>query len=125
MISSVPMKVGKKTHKLKVSIKAQMRLEKEHGKPMGDLLEVLISGAGGVCMVVSAMAAFLDDGKGVDEDAAADVVEALGGSGAVTQYMAEALQVAFPFLKPGEGGEDGDASAEEPEAGNAENPDPA
>lgn len=109
MISTVAVKVGKKTHKLKVSTRAQLRLEEEQGRPIGDILEDLISGAGGVKLIIAAWAAFLEDGKGVEADAAMDVLDALGGANVAGAHLGQALQKAFPFLEPkgkGEPGED-------------------
>lgn len=115
MISSVPVKVGKKSHKLKVSIRAQVRLEKEHGKPIGDVLDQLISGAGGVTLISSAWAACLNDGAGVELEEAMDVLDHIGGANAASPYLSEALQNAFPFLQ-------GDDKPSEEEAGNSETP---
>lgn len=102
MISTVAVKLGKKTHKLKVSIRAQVRLEKEHGKQIGDILQDLFGGAGGVTLVASVWAACLADGAGVELEEAMDILTDLGGANAGSPYLTEALQCAFPFLQPGE-----------------------
>lgn len=109
MISTVSVKVGKKTHKLKVSTRAQVRLEDEQGKPIGDILDQLISGAGGVRLIIAAWAAFLDDGKGVETEAAMDVLDDLGGANVAAPHLGEALRAAFPFLKPDDDDDDDDA----------------
>lgn len=103
MISTVSVKVGNKTHKLKVSMAAQERLEiDQDGKPIGDILEALIDGSGGVRLLISAWAAFLDDGQGVERDVARDVLDTLGGGMAAMPHLAKALQKAFPVLVPDE-----------------------
>ncbi|MDK3017626.1 hypothetical protein [Pseudodonghicola flavimaris] len=115
MISTVTVKLGKKTHKLKVSIRAQVRLEKDLGKEMGDILEQLFRGEGGVSLVVQVWAACLNDGAGVELEEAMDVLDAIGGANAGSSYMTEALQSAFPFLNPDETAAEDEAE----EAGNA------
>lgn len=99
VISTVTVKAGKKTHKLKVSTRAQVRLEEEQGQPIGEILDQLITGAGGVKLVTAAWAAFLEDGTGVDEEVAMDVLDDLGGANVASPYLGEALQKAFPFLE--------------------------
>lgn len=115
MISTVSVKVGTKTHKLKVSTRAQVRLEEDQGKPIGDILDQLITGAGGVKLIIAAWAAFLEDGAGVEVEEAMDVLDALGGANAAAPHLGTALQKAFPFLKA-----DDDTDAGEDDAGNAE-----
>lgn len=115
MISTVTVKLGKKAHKLKVSIRAQVRLEKELGKEIGVILEELFRGDGGVTLVTAVWAACLNDGAGVELDEAMDVLDGLGGANAGSPYLTEALHAAFPFLKPGE-----DSAPDEDTAGNAE-----
>lgn len=116
MISTHSVKVGKKTHKLKASMRAQVRLEEETGKPIGEILNQLLSGAGGVKLVSRAWAAFLDDGAGVDLEDALDLLDALGGANAAGEHLAKALENAFPFLREDE------ADGDEGGAGNAESP---
>lgn len=121
MISSVCVKVGKKTHRLKVSMAAQERLEIERNQPIGDIMEALIEGSGGVRLVISAWAAFLDDGKGVEREEAMRVLDALGGANAASPPFAEALQKAFPVLAPDETA-DADADTGQDKAGNGQSP---
>lgn len=118
MISTHSVKVGKKTHKLKASMRAQVRLEEETGKPIGEILSQLLSGAGGVTLVSQAWAAFLEDGAGVELDDALDLLDALGGANAAGEHLSKALQNAFPFLREeeGEGGEGDAGNAESPAA---------
>ncbi|KIC54499.1 MULTISPECIES: hypothetical protein [unclassified Leisingera] len=119
MISTHTVKVGRKTHKLKASTLAQARLEQlQGGKPIGDLLEHLIDGSGGVNLVIDAWAAFLDDGKGVEREEAAKILDALGGANAAAVHLGECLSIAFPFLKA----EEGEEAEEEDDAGNAKSP---
>lgn len=123
MISSVPVKVGKKTHKLKVSMAAQERLEVESDQPIGEIIEKLIEGSGGVRLVISAWAAFLDDGKGVEREEAMSVLDALGGANAASPLFAKALQKAFPVLNPDETPDPEAESGEDlDKAGNGKSP---
>ena len=117
MISTVSMKVGKKTHKLKLSVGAQLRLEEETGKPIGDLLDGLLSGSGGLTLIKSALAACMDDGKGVEDEDALSVLEDMDGAPAVIPFLAEVIGEAFPKAK---GGDDGETP--EPASGNAKAP---
>lgn len=126
MISSISVKVGKETHKLKVSMAAQERLEiDQDGKPIGDILDALIDGSGGVRLLVSAWAEFLDDGKGVERDEARDVLDALGGGMAAMPHLAKALQKAFPVLVLDENPNpetDAEADTTKAEVGNGKSP---
>ncbi|WP_323783453.1 hypothetical protein [Leisingera sp.] len=119
MISTHSVKAGRKTHKLKASMRAQVRLEEETGQPIGEILNQLLSGSGGVKLVSQAWAAFLDDGAGVELDDALDLLDALGGANSAGEHLAKTLQNAFPFLRDEEpeGNEPGEG-----DAGNAESP---
>ncbi len=122
MISSATHKVGKKTLKLKLSTRALVRLEAEHGgKPFNELLEQILTGAGGVTLVASVLAAGLDDGKGIELDAAYELIDAAGGYRELMPLVSEAVGCAFPALQ---GGDEGEASEEagEASAGKAETP---
>jgi len=116
--------VGKKTHKLKVSMAAQERLEiEEGGKSIGDILEALIDGSGGVRLMISAWAACLNDGKGVEREEAMELLDDLGGANAGMPYFAKALQKAFPFLEPAKPGDTAAAAdAGKAKVGNAKTP---
>lgn len=120
VISTHSVKVGKKTHKLKASTLAQARLEEMcDGAPIGQLLEKLITGSGGVSLVVKAWAAFLNDGKGVEMEEAGEILDALGGVQSAAEHLGKALQIAFPFLQEGDGdqpAEDGAGKAASPAA---------
>jgi len=123
MISSVSVKVGKKTHKLKVSMAAQERLEIERCQPIGDIVEALIDGSGGVRLVISAWAAFLDDGKGVEREEAIQVLDALGGANAASPHFAKALQNAFPVLDTDKATDTvAEAAADQDKVGNGTSP---
>lgn len=100
MISSVSGKFGKKTIKLKFSTRALMRLEAEHGgRPFDGILAEILTGAGGVTMVAGVLAAIMDDGKGVDQDAALDLIDQAGGYRSLMPLVSEAISVAFPEVK--------------------------
>jgi len=80
MIRSASMKLGKKTLKLKFSTRALIRIEAENGGQSFDtLLDQLITGAGGVTLMASALGAGLNDGKGIDPDQALDLIDQAGG----------------------------------------------
>lgn len=99
MISSVSHKVGKKTHKLKFSTRALIRLEAEHGgKAFNSILEDILVGTG-VTLVASVLAAVLDDGKGVDKEEALDLIDQAGGYRNLMPPLSEAIHVAFPEVK--------------------------
>ncbi|MEQ3671530.1 hypothetical protein [Pseudophaeobacter sp.] len=124
MISSATHKVGKKTLKLKLSTRALVRLEAEQGgKPFNELLEQILTGAGGVTLVASVLAAGLDDGKGIELDAAYELIDAAGGYRELMPLLSDAVGCAFPELAPasGEAGET-DEEAGEASAGKTETP---
>jgi hypothetical protein len=118
MISSATHKVGKKTLKMKLSTRALVRLEAEQGgKPFNEVLEQILGGKGGVTLMASVMAAGLDDGKGIELDAAYELIDAAGGYRKLMPLLSDAVGCAFPELVPasdeaGEevSGEDGEAS---------------
>jgi len=117
MISTVAMKVGRKTHKLKLSVMAQLSLEKETGKPIGELLDGLLTGSGGLTLIKSALAACMDDGKGVDDDAALAVLVEMDGAPAVIPFLAKVIEEAFPAQNS-----DAEGETSEPASGNAKSP---
>lgn len=128
MISSVSLKVGNRSHKLKLSTRAQFTLEKEHsGKPINEILQIFLDGSKGVSMVVALVKACANDGAGfVDpvgvndgpfaEDAALDLIEAAGGASAVVPKLSEAITAAFPQPEaPKDGEEAGNDKADQTE----------
>lgn len=120
MINHVKIKVGKVTHKLKFSTAALMRMEEDNdGKPFDVLMDRLITGKGGASLVVSALAAGLNDGKGVEREKAAALVDALGGVRKVVPFVGDAIAVAFP-VEAAEADADPDEAAGENTGGNAE-----
>jgi hypothetical protein len=117
MISSATHKVGKKTLKLKLSTRALVRLEAEQGgKPFNEVLEQILGGKGGVTLMASVMAAGLDDGKGIDLDAAYELIDAAGGYRKLMPLLSEAVGCAFPELAPASA-EDAETNEEAGEAG--------
>lgn len=115
MINHAKMKVGKTTHKLKFSTAALMRMEAENdGKPFDMLLDRLITGKGGASLVISALAAGLDDGKGVEREKAVALVDAVGGVRKAVPFVGEAIAAAFPAEA------DPDADPDEDAEGNTE-----
>jgi hypothetical protein len=114
MISSATHKVGKKTLKLKLSTRALVRLEAEQGgKPFNEVLEQILGGSGGVTLMASVMAAGLDDGKGIELDAAYELIDAAGGYRKLMPLLSEAVGCAYPDLAPAsdkDGEEAGEAS---------------
>jgi hypothetical protein len=116
MISSATHKVGKKTLKLKLSTRALVRLEAEQGgKPFNEVLEQILGGKGGVTLMASVMAAGLDDGKGIELDAAYELIDAAGGYRKLMPLLSEAVGCAFPELAPAIA-QDGEAGEEAGEA---------
>lgn len=110
MINSATMKLGKKTLKLKFTTRALIRLETENGGASFDeLLDKLITGKGGVTLVASALAAGLNDGKGIDQEQALDLIDQAGGFRKLMPLIGEAIGAAFPMKaeadEPGEAGE--------------------
>lgn len=118
MISSATMKLGKKTLKLKFTTRALIRLETENGGASFDeLLDKLITGKGGVTLVASALAAGLNDGKGIDQEQALDLIDQAGGFRKLMPLIGEAIGVAFPMrTEVEETGEAGEADAGKAEA---------
>lgn len=102
MIRSATMKLGKKTLKLKFSTRALIRIEAENGGQSFDtLLDQLITGAGGVTLMASALGAGLNDGKGIDPDQALDLIDQAGGVRSLVPLVAQAIGAAFD-VKSGE-----------------------
>ena len=97
MIPAAILKVGKKTHKLRLTTGALMRFEEDNdGTPFDGLLDKLIQGVGGIRLLVSALAAGLDDGNGVTKEDAMTFVDQAGGARQVVPFLAEAIAKAFP-----------------------------
>lgn len=119
MINNVKIKVGKVTHKLKLSTAALMRMEEENaGQPCDVLLDRLITGKGGASLLISALAAGLDDGKGVERAKAVALVDALGGVRKVVPFVGDAIAAAFPPEPAGADADpDGDAEGNGQAAG--------
>ncbi|KIC30053.1 hypothetical protein [Leisingera sp. ANG-M6] len=122
MISSVPYKLGKKTHKLKFSTRALIRLEAEHdGRAFSSILEDILIGTG-VTLVASVLAAVLDDGKGVDQEEALDLIDQAGGYRNLMAPLSEAINVAFPEVKKAIEAAQEKADADADDQGKAEPP---
>ncbi len=120
MISSATHKVGKKTLKLKLSTRALVRLEAEQGgKPFNEVLEQILGGKGGVTLMASVMAAGLDDGKGIELDAAYELIDAAGGYRKLMPLLSEAVGCAFPELAAASGDATEEAGEVGEEAGEA------
>ncbi|WP_181892959.1 hypothetical protein [Falsiruegeria mediterranea] len=126
MIGSVPLKLGsKKTHKLKLSTRAQYRLEQEFdGQPIDKVLQAFLDGSKGVGMVLAMIKACANDGAGFHdpskadddgpsaEDQALELVESAGGPSAVVPVLSKAVAAAFPQSDtPDEGGDEGNGTA--------------
>ena len=115
MISTATMKLGKKTLKLKFTTRALIRLEAENnGRSFDELLDELITGKGGVTLVASALAAGLNDGKGIDQDQALDLIDQAGGVRQMVPLIGEAINAAFQLKAEAE--EAGEADAGKVEA---------
>jgi len=111
MISVATLKVGKKTHKMKLSTRCLARLEIEHdGKPFDILLGQILTGEGGVNLVISFLAAGLNEGKGMERDEVFDLVDSAGGYRSFIPLISEAIGCAFPHIKDAI---EADASAED------------
>ena len=107
MIPAATLKVGKTTHKLRLTTGALMRFEEDNGgQPFDGLLDRLIQGTGGIKPIVSVLSAGLDDGKGVSKDEAIAMMDAAGGARKVVPFIAEAIGKAFPPPAPEEDGDD-------------------
>ncbi|MFC4214324.1 hypothetical protein ACFP4H_23655 [Pseudophaeobacter arcticus] len=120
MIRSASMKLGKKTLKLKFSTRALIRIEAENGGQSFDtLLDQLITGAGGVTLMASALGAGLNDGKGIDSDQALDLIDQAGGVRKLVPLVAQAIGAAFDVKSAAD--EDGqvDEASEAGEVGEA------
>lgn len=115
MIAAATLKQGKSTHKLRFTTGALMRFEEDNdGTAFDVLLDDLIQGKGGVRLLVSALAAGLEDGAGVSREEAIALVDAAGGARQVVPFVGDAIAKAFPPPKgagdaPGTG--DGEATA--------------
>jgi len=117
MIRSASMKLGKKTLKLKFSTRALIRIEAENGGQSFDtLLDQLITGAGGVTLMASALGAGLNDGKGIDPDQALDLIDQAGGVRKLIPLVGEAIGAAFDVKSAAEDGGEVDETSEAAEA---------
>ena len=115
MISTVTKTVDGTAHQLKFSSAALYRLEQDNGgRPFDDLVDSLISGTGGISLVASALSAGLNDGKGVDQDAAFDFIDACGGVREVLPFIAEGLNAAFPVAEQKGKGRTASGNAKKP-----------
>ncbi|OIQ32304.1 MAG: hypothetical protein BM562_05395 [Alphaproteobacteria bacterium MedPE-SWcel] len=111
MIPAATLKLGKVTHKLRLTTGALMRFEEDNGNaPFDSLLDRLIQGTGGIKLLVSALAAGLGDGSGVSKEEAMEMVDAAGGARKVVPFVAEAIGKAFPAPKTETGTESGEAA---------------
>lgn len=100
MLSSVSHKVGKETIKLKLSTAALLRLEEEHdGRPFNSILEDILTGNGGVHLVVAAIAAAMNDGEGCDREEVVAFIDRAGGYRKLIPVLSKAVDVAFPEVK--------------------------
>ncbi|MCI5095780.1 MAG: hypothetical protein MRY77_05660 [Rhodobacteraceae bacterium] len=109
MISTVEVKVGKTVHKLKLSVRAQYRLEEATDRPIGDLMMDLHTGKGGVRLVSQCLAEALDDGAGGTLDDALALLEACGGAQRFSPHLSDVLNAAFPVPEEVQGDKDPEA----------------
>ncbi|MCD9148520.1 hypothetical protein [Pseudophaeobacter flagellatus] len=120
MIRSATMKLGKKTLKLKFSTRALIRIEAENGgQPFDTLLDQLITGTGGVTLMASALAAGLNDGKGIDQDQALDLIDQAGGVRKMLPLVGDAIGAAFNVKSAADEGGGADDLSDPSEAGEA------
>ncbi|MBT3142916.1 hypothetical protein KL867_17745 [Ruegeria litorea] len=112
MISTVSWKVGKKTRKLKLSTRAQLRLEEEFdGQPVDQILQAFVAGSKGVKLLVAMVKACSNDGAGLDgdddgESEAIELIDAAGGPQLVVAKLSEVVAAAFPQPDPAKDGEE-------------------
>ncbi|TNJ39254.1 GTA-gp10 family protein [Phaeobacter sp. B1627] len=123
MIPAATLKLGKVTHKLRLTTAALMRFEEDNeGQPFDVLLDRLIQGQGGIRLLVSALAAGLEDGQGVSKDEAMAMVDAAGGARRVVPFVAEAIGKAFPAPNTGQGADAATKPGADAAAGKARAP---
>lgn len=114
MISSVEVKAGGKTHRLKLSTSAMVRLERKFDQRMADILTGLDGEGKGVDFLAGFAIELVNDGAGLadaDEQAIWDHLDELGGLFALMPKISEAVQLAFPA-------EDGEGDTQPEKAGN-------
>lgn len=105
MIPAATLKVGKKSYKLRFTTGALMRFEEDNnGQSCDVLFDKLVSGRGGVRLLVSSLEAGLNDGEGMDRQDVMAFVDAAGGVAKVSPFVADALTKAFP--SPPDGSDD-------------------
>ncbi|CUH68695.1 hypothetical protein TG4357_03742 [Thalassovita gelatinovora] len=97
MISSVDVKsaAGAVVTTLRLSTKAMVRLERENGIPIHQVLQKLDK-EGSVDLVAGIFAAAMNDGKGGAEDDAYDAIDEVGGTVDAVVFVGEAIGLAFP-----------------------------
>ena len=111
MLQSVTFTAGETTQELRLTTGALMRFEEDNGgAPFDALLDKLIQGKGGIRLLVSALAAGLNNGAGASKEEAIAAVDAVGGARLMVPFVAEAIAKAFPAPKKGEGKAAGKAS---------------
>jgi len=107
MIDGVTFKVGAQSHTLRLTTMAMVRLERSTGLKTHELMDDLKTGVS-VEFVSHAFAAGLNDGKGMDMEDAAEIMDELGGAfGGPMQIALDAFTLALP--QPVESPEGGDA----------------
>lgn len=91
---------------LKLSTRAMMALEADFSKPISDVLDVLDANPK-VSDIVKVVSRMMNDGFGVEETEAMDIIDQVGGVVRVMPPYVEAVKRAFPAAP--EGGTEGNA----------------
>lgn len=118
MIGAVDVKTaaGAVVTTLRLSTKSMVRLERENDLPIHQVLQKLDK-EGSVDLVAGIFAAVMNDGKGGEEDAAYDAIDAVGGTVEAVVFVGEAIKLAFPAAE-GSDDDNGEAVALEKPVGN-------
>ena len=108
MIGTVTFDACGAQQRLRLSMRAGQRLERELGAPYGTLMRE-IEGRIGFAFVVGFFAACLEDGKGVSASRAEEVLEDIGGLTPAMDLVMQTAQAASPEPERREAGASGNA----------------
>lgn len=103
MIGSVTFKAGAAQHVLRLSTGAMVRLERENGKSIHELMERLQDGVS-VGFLAGMFQQMMNDGGGATEDEAFDLIDQLGGPLKAVEQISAAVEAAFPQPEDGADG---------------------
>lgn len=94
MISTVDVKAGGQTHKMKLSTRAMRALERETGRGVANLFAELSGGGFRVSVLASIIREVMNDGKGGTDADADDLIDMMGIK-AAAEAVTPVIEAAF------------------------------